>query len=148
MDPDPKRELLRHLLATVAFRCSLAIDDAPLRFEDFRAGRSIRSPAEILAHIGDLIEGTHYLLQGKFVSLVSDPLAWDAEVIRFYTAVKALDAFLTSNQPLAHPIEKFIQGPIGDALTHVGQIVMLRRMFGAPIRQEPYFTIEIVPGVF
>jgi len=148
MTLDPKRELLRHMLATVAFRCSIAIDGAPLRFEDFRAHESTRSPAEILAHLGDLIEGSHYLLQGKFVSLVSEPMHWDDEVARFYTAVRDLDTFLASEAPLAHPVEKFVQGPIGDALTHVGQIVMLRRIFGAPIKQEPYFAIEIVPGIF
>ena len=145
---DPKRELLRHLLATVAFRCSIAIDNAPLRFEDFRVDKTTRSPAEILAHIGDLIEGSHYLLQGRFVSLSSKPLQWDDEVVRFFSAVRELDAFLASDAPLAHPVEKFVQGPIGDALTHVGQIVMLRRIFGAPIKQEPYFALEIVPGVF
>jgi len=148
MQADPKRDLLRHMVATVAFRCSIAVDGAPLGFEDFRASGSTRSPAEILAHLGDLIEGTHYLLQGKFVSLVSKPSSWDEEVTRFYSAVRSLDSFLTSDEPLAHPVEKFVQGPIGDALTHVGQIVMLRRIFGAPVRQEPYFTIEIIPGVF
>lgn len=148
MNSEPKRELLRHMIATVAFRCGIAVDNAPMGFEDFRVDRSTRTPAEILAHIGDLIEGTRYLLQGKFVSLSSDPHPWDEEVARFYTAVRELDEFLSSETPLAHPVEKFVQGPIGDALTHVGQLVMLRRIFGAPIKQEPYFTIEIVPGVF
>ena len=82
------------------------------------------------------------------MSLVSEPMHWDDEVARFYTAVRDLDTFLASEAPLAHPVEKFVQGPIGDALTHVGQIVMLRRIFGAPIKQEPYFAIEIVPGIF
>jgi hypothetical protein len=43
-------------------------------------------------------------------------------------------------------VEKFVQGPIGDALTHVGQLVFLRRIAGAPVKQEPYFTAEITPG--
>lgn len=148
MSLDPKRELLRHMVATVAFRCSIAVDNAPSGFEDFLVSESTRTPAEILAHLGDLIEGSHYLLQGKFVSLVSDPHPWHEEVSRFYTAVHELDSFLASDAPLAHPVEKFVQGPIGDALTHVGQIVMLRRIFGSPIKQEPYFTIDIVPGIF
>ena len=148
MSPDPKRELLRHMLATVAFRCSIAVHNAPSGFSDFLVSESTRTPAEILAHLGDLIEGSHYLLQGKFVSLVSDPHPWEEEVARFYSAVKELDAFLASDSPLAHPVEKFVQGPIGDSLTHVGQIVMLRRIFGSPVKQEPYFTIDIVPGIF
>ena len=69
--------------------------------------------------MGDLIEGSHYLLQGRFVSLNSKPLQWDDEVTRFFSAVRELDIFLASDSPLAHPVEKFVQGPIGDALTHV-----------------------------
>lgn len=148
MSVDQKRELLRHMVATVAFRGRIAIADAPADFADFRVTETARSPAEILAHIGDLLIGSHYLLKGEFVELGSEPLPWHEEAARFFGAVKELDAFLASDERLAHPVEKFIQGPIGDALTHVGQIVMLRRIAGAPIRQEPYFTAEIVPGSF
>ncbi len=148
MSVDPKRELLRHMVATVAFRGRIAIADAPAGFADFRVTETTRSPGEILAHIGDLLIGSHYLLKGEFVELVSAPLPWHEEAVRFFGAVKELDAFLASESPLAHPVEKFIQGPIGDALTHIGQIVMLRRIAGAPIRQDPYFTAEIVPGTF
>ena len=66
--------------------------------------------------------------------------------MRFFSAVKALDAYLASDAPLACPVEKLVQGPVGDALTHVGQIVMLRRMAGIPISPDSYFTAEIVPG--
>ncbi len=145
---DPKRELLRHMLATVAFRGRIAIADAPPDFADFRVSESTRSPGEILAHIGDLLVGSHFLLKGEFVELISKPLPWEKETDRFFTAARELDAFLASDAPLAHPVEKFIQGPIGDALTHIGQIVILRRVAGSPIRQEPYFSANIVPGVF
>ena len=73
-------------------------------------------------------------------------MPWDKEVSRFFSAVKGLDSYLASDAPLACPVEKLIQGPIGDALTHVGQIVMLRRVAGKPIRVESYFTAEIVAG--
>lgn len=148
MSVDPKRDLLRHMVATVAFRGRIAIAGAPAGFADLRVTESTRSPGEILAHIGDLLIGSHYLLKAEFVELVSEPLPWQEETERFFEAVKELDAFLASDSPLAHPVEKFVQGPIGDALTHIGQIVMLRRIAGAPIRQEPYFTVEIVPGRF
>ena len=148
MNSDPKRELLRHAVATIAFRGRVAIADAPTNFAEFRVTEGTRSPAEILAHIGDLLIGSHYLLQGEFVELASEPLPWDREVERFFAAVREFDAFLASDAQLAHPIEKMIQGPVGDALTHVGQIVILRRIAGAPIREVPYFTAEIVPGTF
>ena len=148
MTLDPKRELLRHALATIAFRGGIALRDAPAGFAEFRVTESTRSPVEILAHIGDLIVGSHYLFRGDFIRLESRPLPWDEEIARFFTGVRELDTFLASDKPLAHSVEKMIQGPIGDALTHVGQIVMLRRIAGAPIQEAEYFTAEIVPGTF
>jgi hypothetical protein len=143
---DIKRALLRHMVATVAYRGGLAITDAPADFASFRAHETTRTPAEILAHIGDLFDGSFHLLKGEMVFLTSEPLPWKEEVARFFSAVKQLDSFLASEASLALPVEKLIQGPVGDALTHVGQIVMLRRMFGKPIRVGEYFTAEIVAG--
>lgn len=148
MAADPKRELLRHMVATVAFRCGVALEGAPTDFADFRIHESTRTPVEILAHIGDLLIGSHYLLRGEFVEMVSKPLPWNDEVSRFFSSVQELDTFLASDQKLAHPVEKMVQGPIGDALTHVGQIVLLRRIAGAPIKQTSYFAAEIVPGTY
>lgn len=141
-----KREVLRHLVATVAYRGGIAISDAPENFAVFRVDETARTPGELLAHIGDLLEGSLYLAKGELKYLMSSPLAWDAEASRFFGAVNALDSYLASDAPLACPVEKLIQGPIGDALTHVGQIVMLRRLAGKPVRAESYFTSELVAG--
>ncbi|MEK6337298.1 MAG: hypothetical protein AABM67_20440 [Acidobacteriota bacterium] len=143
---DVKRELLRHMVATVAYRGGLAVSDAPDNFAVFRAGETTRTPGEILAHLGDLLEGSLYLVKGELVYLTSAPLPWADGVKRFFSAVKELDSYLASSAPLACPVERLIQGPVGDALTHVGQIVILRRMAGKPVRAESYFTAEIVAG--
>ena len=146
MSVDAKRELLRHMVATVAYRGGIAVSGAPESFAVFRVSEGTRAPGEILAHIGDLLEGSFYLLKGELVYLTSSPLPWGEEVSRFFSAAKRLDSYLASDAPLACPVEKLVQGPIGDALTHIGQIVMLRRVAGSPIRAESYFTAEIVPG--
>ena len=146
MSVDLKREVLRHMVATVAYRGDLAVADAPEDFAAFRPHETTRTPSEILAHIGDLLEGSLYLVKGELVYLTSDPLPWNEEVTRFFSTVRELDSYLASDAPLACPVEKLVQGPVGDALTHVGQIVMLRRMAGAPIRSEGYFAVEIVAG--
>ena len=146
MSTDSKRDVLRHMVATVAYRGGVAVKDAPQDFATFRAYESTRTPGEILAHIGDLLEGSLHLLKGNMVQLQSPALPWKEEIARFLCAVRELDAFLASEAPLAFPVEKFVQGPIGDALTHVGQIVMLRRMAGSPIRPAAYFTAQIVAG--
>jgi hypothetical protein len=143
---DLKRELLRHLVATLAYRGGIAISDVPKNFSEFRASATTRTAGELLAHVGDLIQGALYLVQGQFVYLQSSPQLWEQDVVRFFGAVKEFDAHLASDALLAQPIEKIMQGPIADALTHVGQIVMLRRLAGKPIREAGYFVAEIVAG--
>ena len=143
---DLKRELLRHLVATVAYRGGLAVADAPPDFASFRVHDTTRTPGELLAHIGDLLEGSLHLAKGELIYLTSAPLPWEDEISRFFSAVKDFDSYLASDAPLACPSEKLVQGPVGDALTHVGQIVMLRRMAGKPVRAQGYFTAEIVAG--
>lgn len=135
------------MVATVAYRGGVAVSEAPEGFDNFRVNEDVRAPGEILAHIGDLLEGSLYLLKGEFVYLTSSPLPWREEVSRFFAAAGRLDDYLKSGAPLACPVEKLIQGPVGDALTHVGQIVMLRRVAGCPVRAESYFTAEIIPGM-
>jgi len=144
---DAKREVLRHMVATVAYRGGVAVLGAPEGFALFRLNEEVRTPGEILAHIGDLLEGSIHLLKGELVHLTSTPLQWDQEVSRFFSAARRLDSFLASDAPLACPVEELVQGPVGDALTHVGQLVMLRRLAGSPVRAESYFTAEIIPGM-
>lgn len=143
---DIKRELLRHLVATLAFRGGIAVRDAPENFSEFRAAEDTRSAGEILAHIGDLLEGSLFLMKGEFVRLQSPAQLWAQDVKRFFSTVEEFDSFLTSGAPLAQPVEKIVQGPIADALTHVGQIVLLRRLSGKPIQSEGYFAAEITAG--
>ena len=142
---EDKRQLLRHTVATIAYRGGKAVTSAPDGFNSFRVNDTTRTPEQILAHIGDLLEGSLNVVKGNMVYLESAPLPWDEEVARFFSAVKEFDVYLASEAPLACPVEKLVQGPVGDALTHVGQLVMLRRMAGSPIQSIEYFTAEINP---
>ncbi len=146
MQTDPKRAFLRHTLATLAYRGGKTLRGAPDGFPDFRAGERTRTPAEILAHIGDLFDWALSLAEGKHVWRDSQPLPWDREIERFFAALAAFDARLAADEPLGFPAEKLFQGPVADALTHFGQIAMLRRMAGAPVRGENYFRAEIETG--
>jgi len=143
---DEKREMLRHTLATLAYRGGKAVRGAPEGFASFRANESTRTPAEILAHVGDLLDWAHNLARGSDAGQNSTPLPWDEEVSRFFKELEKLDSYLASDAPLGSPAEKLFQGPIADALTHVGQINMLRRMAGAPVRGENYFKADITAG--
>ncbi len=140
------REFLRHTLATLAYRGAKATRNAPPEFAAFRASPTTRTPVEILAHIGDLIDWGLTMARDQQVWNNAKPLPWDKEVRRFHTACEAFDAFLASDAPLAAPVEHIFQGPIADALTHVGQINTLRRIFGAPVKGENYSRAAIQAG--
>jgi hypothetical protein len=86
------------------------------------------------------------IAKGKQAWRDSKPLPWEKEVERFFAALKSLDDFLSSNAPVEAPLEKLFQGPIADALTHVGQLAILRRLARAPVKGESYYAAEIVAG--
>jgi hypothetical protein len=143
---DAARQLLRHTVATLAYRGGKALADAPATFATFRMGDRTRTPAEILAHIGDLLDWALWMMRGEHRWTPSTPLPWPREVDRFFAALASLDRYLASEAPLGRPAGVVFQGPIADALTHVGQISMLRRLAGAPVRGENYARAEILAG--
>jgi len=141
-----KRQLLRHTVATIAYRGGKAVANAPDGFNSFRISDGSRTPEQILAHIGDLFDWALSIAKGKQTWHDSKPLPWDDEVARFFATLEAFDSYLASDNVLNAPEEKLFQGPIADALTHVGQIAMLRRMAGGAIKGENYFRAEIEVG--
>lgn len=143
---DIKREMLRHTVATLAYRGGKILRHAPEWFADFRIGVTTRTPGQILAHIGDLLDWALWLAKGEYKWRDSTPLPWEQEIARFFEALKCFDDYLASREPLGFPAEKLFQGPVADALTHVGQLAMLRRLAGSPVRGENYFRAEIEAG--
>lgn len=143
---DSKRELFRHTLATLAYRGGKAVRNAPAGFAEFRAGEGTRTPGQILAHVGDLFDWALSIAMGQQKWQTSKPLPWGQECDRFFDTLKKFDDFLASDAPLQAPLEKLFQGPLADALTHVGQIAILRRMAGAPVKGENYFVADIQAG--
>jgi len=139
-------QLLRHTLATLAYRAGKAVRGAPAGFAEFRASETTRAPGQILAHIGDLLDWALSVAQGSERWHNSAPLPWEREIERFFAALEKLDRYLSSGGQLHVSPEKLFQGPIADALTHVGQINLLRRLAGIPVRGENYFVAEITPG--
>jgi len=145
-ETDQQRLFLRHVLATLAYRGGKTLRDAGPEFAMFRADETARTPLEILAHLGDLLEWALSISQGKETWKNAETNTWDQEVERFFAALKAFDDYLASAEPLGCAPLQLFQGPIADALTHVGQLAMLRRMAGNPIRGENYFKADIVAG--
>ena len=140
------RDILRHAVATLAYRAGKALRDAPEAFADFAVAPGTRTPAQILAHMGDLFDWALSLARGKQAWHSSTPLPWDREVARFFAALQAFDAHLASDQPLDGTAERLFQGPVADALTHTGQLTLLRRLAGAPVKAENYAQAAITAG--
>ena len=145
-ETDSGRQLLRHTLATLAYRGGKAVRDAGADFPSFRVSEQGRTPLEILAHIGDLLDWALSIARGKQVWNNAKPQTWDQEVERFFTALGEFDQYLASAGKLAGTPQSLFQGPIADALTHVGQLTMLRRLAGSPMRGENYFKADIAVG--
>jgi hypothetical protein len=140
------QDMIRHAVATIVYRGAKTIRGAPAEFAVYRVKPESRTPVEIVAHMGDLFDWALSIAKGQEVWRSSSPMDWEAEVSRFYASVKAFDAHLASAASLACPPEKLFQGPIADAISHVGQLAMLRHLFGAPIRGENYFKADINAG--
>ena len=140
---DEKRALLRHMIATVAYRGGKAVRGAPESFATYSPDGTPRTPAKILAHIGDLYDWALSQAQGAEKWNDSTPLSWNEEVARFFATLQRFDDYLASDAPLA---EKLFQGAIADSLTHVGQLAMLRRLAGAKMKAENYARADIVMG--
>src|SRR5271155_4171924 len=127
---DAERNFLRHTLATVAYRGAKPLRDAPPEFANLAIPNSPRTPLKILAHIGDLFEWALSIASGKQAWRDSTPQSWHSEVTRFFTSIKAFDDYLASAEPLHETPDKLFQGPIADALNHIGQLAILRRIGG------------------
>ena len=144
---DSARTLLRHTLATLAYRAGKVLRDAPESFAEFRIGPKSRTPGQILAHMGDLFDWALTMAQDRTEWRDAPQQAWPDDVRRFFATLTALDEYLAGPSPLSEGvIERLFQGPVADALTHTGQLSMLRRLAGNPVRGESYARAEIVAG--
>jgi hypothetical protein len=140
------RDLLRHSLATIAYRAGKVLRDVPESFAKFQPPEKARTPEQILAHIGDLLDWALSMAKGEGAWKDSQPLPWDREVVRFFAALGRFDAYLEGHEPLRASPEKLFQGPVADALNHVGQLAMMRRLAGVPMKGENYFKADIAAG--
>ena len=138
--------MLRHTLATLAYRAAKALRGAPENFAGFQAAPGSRMPIQILAHMGDLFDWALAQADGRQEWHSSIPGSWDKEAARFFTVLQAFDGRLASGPRLGCSAGQLFQGPVADALTHTGQIAMLRRMAGCPIRGENYLKAGIAAG--
>jgi len=138
------QDALRHVLVTLGDRFEHAVADAPPGFGDFDAGHGARRPLEIVHHLRGLMRFAGALWGGTAAEPAT-PGGWPAEVTAFRADLRALDGLLRAMPDPAGetPAAKVLQGPLLDALTHVGQLLMLRRLAGAPVPPRRYFSVDM-----
>jgi hypothetical protein len=145
--PEAQRTLMRHMVATLAYRGGKVLRDAPEGFGEFLTTGALNTPVALVAHLADLLEWAARWCRGsEDTYVISEPKSWTDEVARFHASLAALDATLESPAPVLAPFERMFQAPIADALTHIGQLALLRRLAGAPVLGESYRRAEIVAG--
>ena len=140
------REFLRHTVATLAYRAAKTMRGAPATFAGFQPGPSTKTPVEIVAHMGDLLDWAQSMAKGEPRWSNAAPQPWESECARFFAALRAFDDTLAAGAPLQYELTRLFQGPIADALTHTGQLAMLRRLHGAPMKGESYNRADIAVG--
>ncbi len=139
-------QILRHVLATLAYRTRQVIKEVPDGYADFAAGSGVRTPVEILHHMSTLI--TYAVLTfGDEEWQPLETVSWEQEKQRFESALRSLDRRLADgDEPRQQTLLKLLQGPISDAMTHVGQLATLRRMAGLPVPGESFVKAPIEAG--
>lgn len=133
-------------MATVAYRAEKVLRDPPPGFGAFRVSDGVRTPGEILAHLGDLMDWAVGMTRGEYVWRDAPVLPWGDGVARFFDALGLFDAQIAAGEAGKYSDEMLMQGPIADSLTHIGQLALLRRVAGGPVRGESYAQAEIVIG--
>jgi hypothetical protein len=143
---DPARQLLRHTVATLAYRAEKALRDVPDAFAHHQVSPTSRTPLEIVSHLGDLVEWGERMAKGEYLWIPGASPDWASACERFFEGLKTLDASLALSTFEKYTAEVIFQGPIADALTHVGQLTLIRGAMSSPIRPESYARAEISVG--
>ena len=141
---DDKRTLLRHFLAALAYRTQKALRDAPPEFAVFRAGDGVRTPAELVRHMTSVLGYACTFFVGGSYRPEALPSLQD-EITRFHEMLETLATHIDAGTPLLQQMspERLLQGPLADAMTHAGQLAMLRRLAGVPVPPENFIVADI-----
>ncbi|MEE9554934.1 MAG: hypothetical protein V3W18_11610 [candidate division Zixibacteria bacterium] len=144
--PKTDIDMFRHTLATLAYRAAKVIRTAPDSLADYVPGATSHTPLQIVAHMGDLFDWAFTMISGTPKWNTSTPKDWRSECQRFFDSLKKFDEALASGAPIKYDLGRMFQGPVADALTHTGQLAMLRRLHGSPMKGEGYNRADVQIG--
>lgn len=139
---EPQRRILRHFLAAIAYRAQKALRGAPHDFGDFRAAPGVRTPHQLVRHMSDVLGYARTRLAGGEWRARRLP-TFEQEVTRFHEILADLSHHIATGAFVDTTPERLLQGPLADAMSHAGQLAMLRRLAGSPIPPENFIEAEI-----
>lgn len=152
MTANDKHEVLHHYLAALAYRTQKALRGAPPDFATFEAGHGLRTPHLLVKHMSDVMNHACRCFGDERAMLEPLP-TFEEEIARFHAILETLGAHcaagtapIEDTPPAGATLERLLQGPFSDAMTHAGQLAMLRRMAGSPIPPESFMAAAITPG--
>ncbi|MCW4051869.1 MAG: hypothetical protein NWE78_01500 [Candidatus Bathyarchaeota archaeon] len=140
-----KSEMLRHFLASIAYRATKAIKNASETYPNFYIGKEVKTPQEILHHITGVLTYAHSFYE-RYDTTHFNMKSWDAEINEFYNILSKLDKSLQEKKPNEVTEEQLIQGPLSDSMAHIGQMLILRRMADSPVSSENFIFADIRKG--
>jgi hypothetical protein len=138
-----KRQILRHFLGALAYRTQKALRGSPDDFAAFDAGGGVRTPMELVRHMASVLGYARTFFIGGSYS--PQPLdSFKDEIERLHENLVDLRNDLDSGRPMIDTTEeRMLQGPFSDAMTHVGQLAMLRRLHGKPVPSENFILADV-----
>lgn len=140
-----KHQMLKHYLAALAYRTQKAVRGAPESFADFRVESGVRTPHEIIFHMTGVMGYARTFFTGGEWRPEKMP-SFNEEILRFHELLEDLGQYLDNDTPFIETTpERMLQGPFSDAMTHAGQLIMLRRLFGSPVAPENFIMADIDP---
>ncbi|HED37557.1 MAG TPA: hypothetical protein ENI76_04830 [Ignavibacteria bacterium] len=143
-----ENEYLRHTLSTIAYRFKKSVKNVDVEFGNFTLGKGSRTPNEIINHMYYVLSAARvYILEERFQKELPEKLNLKSEIDRFNLELKNVDNILADKDLGMNYSKRLLQGPFSDILTHIGQISMLSRLNGNPIKGENFFSASITTGI-
>ena len=141
-----KRDMIRHFLASIADHATKALKNAPVNYPQLDIGKGVKTPRQILHHITGVLSYAHSVYE-HYDTTYFDQKPWDDEVKHFYETLSKLDKSFQEKSPREVSEEQILQGPLSDAMAHIGQLLMLRRLADSSIPSENFIYADIKKGL-
>lgn len=140
---DQKQTLLQHFLAALAYRTQKALRGAPPEFASFRAAPKVRTPHELIRHMDGVLGYSRTFFIGGAYRAPEFP-DFRAAIAHFHETLADVALHIERGTDLREVTpEILLQGPFSDAMTHAGQIALLRRLAGHAVPPENFVFAEI-----